>query len=140
MPHLGINQDEASAIADWLLRLPAEKPEEIEQKGAKDAKKVGKEKRPQPSADAGEQLFLTLGCLACHQHGSLGESGLFGGGDLTKIAAKRPAEFFSRWLADPASLNKLHRMPVFELTADERTSLSLWLAQQGAAGDAPIAL
>ena len=131
MPHLGISQEEALAIADWLFRFPTLKPSEVEQKGTKDAEKSGKEKRPKPSAESGEQLFLTLGCLACHQHGSLGESGLFGGGDLTKISAKRPAEFFSRWLVDPASLNKHHRMPVFELSTDERTSLSLWLAQQG---------
>ncbi|MCU0880073.1 MAG: hypothetical protein MUF06_20065, partial [Pirellulaceae bacterium] len=84
-----------------------------------------------PSADEGQRLFLTLGCLACHQHGELGESGLFGGGDLTAIGAKRPQEFFARWLADPASLNRHHRMPVFDLSAVERDSLALWLGQQG---------
>ena len=52
----------------------------------------------------GEQLFLSLGCLACHTWGDLGASGWLGGGDLTHIAAKRPPDFFAAWLADPARL------------------------------------
>ncbi|HEX5104200.1 MAG TPA: c-type cytochrome, partial [Pirellulaceae bacterium] len=141
MPHFGLSQEEAETVTTWLTRLPVEEGRQIEQKGAKDVRKAGKEKsskekKPQPSAEEGERLYLTLGCLACHQHGDLGESGLFGGGDLTNIAAKRPAEFFARWLTDPASLNKHHRMPVFELSADERTSLALWLAKQRAVGNA----
>ncbi len=47
----------------------------------------------------GERLFLTTGCLACHQVGELGRPSLFGGGDLTTVARKRPADFFARWLA-----------------------------------------
>jgi mono/diheme cytochrome c family protein len=138
MPHFGMERDEAAAIAGWLLQLGKV---EVEQKDAKNAK-IGtdksqkSEKLSKPSGEQGERLFLTLGCLACHQHGDLGESGLFGGGDLTSIAAKRPAGFFDRWLADPASLNKHHRMPVFALSADERASLSLWLARQSAVGNA----
>src|SRR4029450_10495478 len=34
-------------------------------------------------------------------------------------------------LAEPAKLNPDHRMPVFDLTAGERTSLSLYLASLG---------
>src|SRR4029453_6060077 len=88
-----------------------------------------------PSAQEGQRLFVTLGCLACHQHGELGESGLFGGGDLTNVAAKRPPEFFARWLADPASLNRHHRMPVFDFSSNERASLSLWLTERSPAND-----
>ena len=134
MPHFDLTKVEAADIASWLLRLPAEKPAEpkaIEQKDAKTAKK-GKEKAKdgptRPSAEQGQHLFLTLGCLACHQHGELGESGLFGGGDLTNIAAKRPPEFFARWLTDPASLNRHHRMPVFDLSKGERESLAMFLS------------
>ena len=142
MPHFGLAREEAADIAAWLLRLPAPQiAQEVEQKDAKNAKSAaakekgkakakGKYAPPQPSPEEGQRLFLTLGCLACHQHGELGESGLFGGGDLTSIAAKRPAPFFARWLADPASLNRDHRMPVFDLKPAERESLALWLASQ----------
>jgi cytochrome c553 len=142
MPHFDLSKSEAADIAAWLLRQPAEKQpsEKPEPKAAKSAKGgKGKDSPPKPSADEGQRLFLTLGCLACHQHGELGESGLFSGGELSAIAAKRPAAYFERWLADPASLNRQHRMPVFDLSVAERQSLALWLAGQGAAAD-PAAL
>ena len=107
MPHFGLTRREAADLAAWLL---SEKPEKGKPKDPEDTEnprersKQRKEKDSKPSAAEGQRLFVTLGCLACHQHEELGESGLFGGGDLTKIAAKRPQEFFSRWLADPASL------------------------------------
>jgi mono/diheme cytochrome c family protein len=135
MPHFALSAAEAADVAAWLTRLPAEPAPESPRTESKQPakKKTGKAKSspPKPSAAEGERLFLTLGCLACHQHGELGESGLFGGGDLTAIGAKRPAAFFARWLADPASLNRHHRMPVFDLSAVERDSLALWLGQQG---------
>lgn len=125
MPAYGFSADDAKAIAAYLLASPsAEKPNE---------QTAGKKPKDPPTAVAGERLFLTLGCLACHQVKDLGESGLFGGGDLSKIASKRPALFFSTWLADPAKLNPDHRMPVFDLTEDERTSLSHYLAALGSA-------
>ncbi len=139
MPHFGLAREEAVDVATWLLRA---NPEEKEQKGAENAEdsRNGKGKAKgtasKPLAQEGQRLFVTQGCLACHQHGELGESGLFGGGDLSKVAAKRPAEFFARWLADPASLNRHHRMPTFELSSDERASLSLWLADSGASDNA----
>ena len=80
----------------------------------------------------GERLFVSLGCLACHTWRDLGSSGWFGGGDLTHIAEKRPPEFFAAWLADPAPFNRDHRMPTFTLTALERTSLGMFLADQKA--------
>ena len=92
-----------------------------------------------PDAKAGERLFVSLGCLACHTWQDLGASGWFGGGDLTHIGDKRPAAFFTDWLSEPARLNRDHRMPVFPLSADERASLSLFLAAQksGKAGPEP---
>ena len=64
--------------------------------------------------------------------GTLGESGLFGGGDLTALLQKRPADFLVRWLENPAAINRSHRMPVFTFTADELKSLSLWAKEQAA--------
>ena len=85
------------------------------------------------NAEHGSHLFHTLGCLACHTSDGLGTSGLFGGGDLTNVAEKRPASFFARWLADPASINTDHRMPVFKLTDQERSDLAAYLASKKSA-------
>ncbi|HUE74822.1 MAG TPA: c-type cytochrome [Pirellulaceae bacterium] len=137
MPTFGLSPEDAAAIAAYLIPPvksappPMTKAPAAEGKRSKATaeKKKGDQPEP-PSAKQGERLFLTMGCLACHQLGQLGESGLFGGGDLSSIVEKRPGDFFARWLADPASINRHHRMPVFDLSKDERTSLSLFLAQQ----------
>ncbi|QDU25080.1 Cytochrome c [Anatilimnocola aggregata] len=137
MPYLGMDPSEAEVLADWLLtshspqqpkQKPASQPKEAPPKESNSKQK--KEKRAPPSAAEGERLFFTQGCLACHQRGEFGESGLFGGGDLTHVAAKRPAEYFARWLEQPESLNRDHRMPVFALTADQRQSLALYLGKE----------
>jgi hypothetical protein len=80
-----------------------------------------------PSAQIGQRLLLTLGCLACHRVDELGTAGLFSGGDLARVAEKRPSAFFDRWLQDPASINPAHRMPVFSLAAQERADLAAYL-------------
>jgi mono/diheme cytochrome c family protein len=124
MPSFGLSEDEAKAIGAYLDANPPAR---------ESPRKPGGQSKPSPSAAKGERLVLTLGCLACHQVHELGESGLFGGGDLSKVASKRPAPFFGAWLAEPAKLNPDHRMPVFELNQDERASLSLYLATLGTA-------
>lgn len=95
-----------------------------------DNKKKPKKKPRGPSAQFGRDLFLQVGCLACHQWNGLGTDTLFSGGDLSDIAAKRPDDFFLRWLDDPSQLNIDHRMPKVTLSDLERRDLSLWLAQQ----------
>ena len=132
MPHFRLSADDAQAVAAYLLvtqekavTKPAPKP------ASQPAPARRGKQPPPPSAAAGRELFRSIGCLACHQAEGLGTAGLFGGGDLSAIAAKRPAAFFDAWLRDPAKLNADHRMPVFTLTAHERTSLSLYLASLG---------
>ncbi len=70
---------------------------------------------------------------------------LFAGGDLSKVSVKRTRNFFFRWLADPAQVNRQHRMPIFDLTPLEQLDLIEFLSEQGseasendslAAGDA----
>jgi len=115
MPSFGFTADQAAAIADALLAASAAPPGTVE-------------KSPLGVADAGGKLFHTLGCLACHRLGELGESGLFGGGDLAAVARKRPADFFVRWLETPSAINPSHRMPVFALTPEERANLAAFLS------------
>jgi mono/diheme cytochrome c family protein len=139
MPDFGLAESEAAAIAAWLLRepaiknevkLPPDRPVRSKANGSK-KKKGDEHEAPRPAAALGERLLLTRGCLACHQLGELGESGLFGGGDLTQLARKRPADFLLRWLSDPAAINRSHRMPTFTFTPDELKSLDLWWRERG---------
>jgi cytochrome c553 len=128
MPALGLSDKQAVALADWLLQ-PRGPEREAKQPDRRSSAKRGSEKG-RPDAKTGERLFVSLGCLACHSWRDLGVSGWLGGGDLTHIADKRPPGFFNIWLAEPARLNRDHRMPVFTLSNKERTSLALFLAEQ----------
>ncbi|HEY7426291.1 MAG TPA: c-type cytochrome, partial [Gemmataceae bacterium] len=131
MPTFGLSDAQAEAITDYLLTSRREEqPVSVPPRAEKSRKKT-----PKPDANTGERLFLMLGCLACHNWRDLGASGWLGGGDLTHIADKRPPGFFTTWLADPSQLNRDHRMPVFALSAEECTSLSLFLAAQKTEGE-----
>ncbi|MEX2115210.1 MAG: c-type cytochrome, partial [Pirellulales bacterium] len=139
MPHFALAPDDAAAVADYLIAaaLPDEplsndrlKELETIRPSAED-KTNSKQSAEKPSAAAGAALFNTVGCLACHRVGKVGSDGLFGGGDLTSIASKRPPGFFARWLAHPEHINRQHRMPVFALSELERDSLSLYLQTLG---------
>jgi mono/diheme cytochrome c family protein len=112
MPRFDLTETDAHAVAAFLVS---------------DAPAKTSTGQPMGDLDRGRRLFMTLGCLACHQVGDLGASGMFGGGDLSFVADKRPADFFSRWLADPAQINSAHRMPVFRLSESERDDLATWL-------------
>ncbi len=135
MPAFGLSKTQSEALADWLL-APRESERDTERRDAPSPAARASKKRDKPNPKIGEQLFVSLGCLACHTWRDLGASGWLGGGDLTHIADKRPAGFFAGWLDDPARLNRDHRMPVFQLSNTERTSLALFLAEQKAGGGA----
>lgn len=119
MPAFDLSTAQVAALAAYLMRTTDDKSTNIVTVIA--APPVG-------DAHAGERLFRTTGCLACHRAGHLGQHTLFGGGDLSRIADKRPREFFAAWLRDPAKINPAHRMPVFKLTVGETADLAAYLA------------
>ncbi len=114
IPALNISTDEVASLTAWL-GTSSDKPARADA----------------TQADPGRRLFLSLGCLSCHTWRGVGDSSPWGGGDLTAIASKRPTHFFERWLAQPAALNPDHRMPVFELSDEERRHLADFLSVQG---------
>ena len=121
MPHFALSDDEARAIAAYLLSSEAAIRKEADSAtGTMHGDKT-----------QGETLFLTRGCLACHTVSNAETEYLFSGGSLSQVAAKRPAEFFEQWLAKPQDLNRDHRMPTFDLTTTERGNLSAYLAGLG---------
>lgn len=119
MPHFTIGPEQAENLADYLLGdneshdgdTPAADPSSSE------------------AASAGESLFLSIGCIACHRWNDLGGASLFSGGDLSTIGRKRPASFFAAFLQSPARFNRDHRMPIFDLSEEERAQLASFLVQ-----------
>jgi cytochrome c2 len=103
-------------------------------------------------AAAGERLLLTMGCLACHEVDNEIPSGVgpWGGPDLRAGGQARRARWQAReldeagevggqareaswlmqWLRDPGPLNRAHRMPVFELSDEERRQLTAALLER----------
>jgi len=115
MPHFDLSDDDAKAVAEYLLSesQPRVQEKNLPVKG---------------SASSGEALVLRLGCAACHKVGELGRADVMGGPELTNIAAKRPKEFFATWLKDPAKLNPDHRMPIYDLNDKQRDDIAAYLA------------
>lgn len=123
MPHFDLSQPEAQAVSAYLYANSTASPKPVRVKAKKEA-----------DPERGALVLHQVGCLACHQVDGVGAQGLFDGGDLTKIAAKRPADFFIRWLKDPASVNSAHRMPVVRLENQELVDLAAYLGQRGESG------
>lgn len=82
-----------------------------------------------PEHYRGKQLFVAKGCITCHVHGDVQDSGPVPiGPDLTKPAYA--ADYLKMWLADPTMRppkdpNK--RMPKLELKPQEITALVAFL-------------
>jgi len=125
MPGLGLSREDARHIVAYLL-------EESDSSATK-LKPVPTNAVTTPQAEttsdakAGDELFHSVGCLACHSVGPLGSRRLSGGGDLAAVGDKRPADFFARWLSAPQQIDARHRMPVFPLTDEERANLAGYL-------------
>ncbi|MCO6458945.1 MAG: c-type cytochrome [Pirellulaceae bacterium] len=139
MPRFEFSRQQAEALAAYLLHRevgpntetsPVDSVEPAKATGQARPNGQSKKSKSEPPADPaeGRRLLLTIGCLACHQLDSLGSKSLLGGGDLTAIAAKRPAGYFARWLTQPLSVNRQHRMPQFDLTPDEQRHLAAFLS------------
>jgi glucose/arabinose dehydrogenase/cytochrome c2 len=115
MPDFGISVDEAHAVSTFLLSGEA----------------VALRQHRSGSARRGQQLFERIGCVACHSVEKRGRDALFGGGDLTAVAKKRPTPFFFTWLLQPNEINPDYRMPVFALSLTEASDLAEYLANLG---------
>jgi len=136
MPEFGLNEKEARAVEAFLRQQS--QPATLSQV------------QPKPGqlddlTRAGQVLFHSLGCLACHEQGDwnkddqsqdvaptaaplAAKTSPLGGGDLSRIGEKRTLAWLQSWLSEPAKLNADHRMPVFALKRDSKTDEVLQLA------------
>jgi cytochrome c2 len=68
-----------------------------------------------PSADRGEWVFQSRGCLACHTHGEFPESHADQGPDLTRLRAKldtpKGRDWLYSWVRDPQKYHARTVMP-----------------------------
>ncbi|MCA9188470.1 MAG: c-type cytochrome [Planctomycetales bacterium] len=82
---------------------------------------------PEGDPRTGEQLFVSIGCLACHSLGQVGGPVRYGGGELSTIGGKRSATSIALLLREPHRVNNLHRMPTFELSKQQAADLASYL-------------
>lgn len=110
MPGFGLTRNEASAVAAFLLSISKkpQKPNSLQIREGDNAK--------------GTRLLNSLGCVACHQVRAqqVPLATPYDAPDLTHVAERRSADWLNRWLQAPDSLNANHRMPIFELSNEER--------------------
>jgi hypothetical protein len=130
MPGFELSKEHATAIAAALV-------DSSENVKLESLPKPGKGRNDNNDRDAGLTLINSLGCLACHSTKpevasdaaeTVVEASLFGGGSLANIGSKRSIEWFNTWLRKPESLNRSHRMPVFDLSSQECRQLALALS------------
>lgn len=120
MPHFRLDEEQARHLAAFLVQLSApvklDEPKALKTKPPKEGDPVVTPQR------RGEVLIRSIGCLACHRFGDLGNSNNlpFAGPDLTSVGTRRSQSWLLTWLSDPQRLNADHRMPVFTLTDEER--------------------
>lgn len=96
----------------------------------------------------GKQVFMSKGCVACHNFGG-GDSAT--GPDLKGVTERRTADWIKKWIDDPAAMLKSDpqaqelskkyttHMPKFGLTAEEIDQVIeyfKWQDQQGATAQA----
>ncbi len=133
MPHFAMTEKQSQAVAAYLFGLSKDQsPKKLAAVKQPKPKRGQKLKKP---VERGHDLFVGMGCLACHEKGGLGTQDLLGGGSLEKVAEKRPQDYFARWLLNPAAINAHHRMPRFELSALEASDLATYLQQDAAKSD-----
>lgn len=152
MPSMGLSRAEAEAIAAFLraasqpiksARGATAKPEKGNPQKGKSTKTLSlqgnliQKNFNHPNPENGKKLATSIGCLACHHWQKTGIPSPFGGGDLSSVGDKRPANFFENWLRQPETMNPRHRMPVFTLEKPEIADLAAFMAQLKTKKSAP---
>ncbi len=118
MPEFQIDNQQANDITAYLQSVSTKKM------------KLPKlnSKKPADDRKQGELLVRSLGCLACHVVNNLGQSDLFGGGELSHVGSKRSAQWLLQWMRKPETLNAHHRMPAFSLNGKQSQQIAAYLA------------
>ncbi len=77
----------------------------------------------------GKALFGAKGCVQCHHHAALAESGKFAGSDTPDLTNYRPdPAYLRRWLKNPPEVKPGTTMPVLNLNDAEIEALIAFLS------------
>ncbi len=87
-------------------------------------------------AEAGATLFAQTGCLGCHTYGGFG-AGNLGAPDLTEVGQTNDAEYFVRYLSNPAAFGNTVMGSYAYLGEENLAALAAFLAASdgGEGGD-----
>jgi cytochrome c2 len=80
----------------------------------------------------GKALFSAKGCVTCHHHAAIANSGTGPGGEFPDLTAYRwNADYLRSWLKDPAAVKPNTYMPNLGLKQDEIEALIAFLSASG---------
>jgi cbb3-type cytochrome oxidase cytochrome c subunit len=79
---------------------------------------------PEGLVARGGRSFTSQGCYGCHL---VGKYGTPIGPDLSRVGAKYPVSYLTRWLRDPESVRPTAHMPKLELTPEDIQGLAAYL-------------
>ncbi len=124
MVRVGLDAARIDAIAAWA---------------ASRAVAVPPTPRPDPAnVAAGEALFTTRGCAACHTFGARTSGpGVATAPDLRHARERMTDDALVAWILDPASVSPEATMPAFGLTRDEAVRVRDYLVLADPGGAAP---
>ena len=127
MPHFDFSEEQATQVAAFLISR-SDQPRSDKTPVFKDG-----------DLAVGTTLLLSSGCIACHElpatvkqqadaagsqeHLNPSVRSPYAAPSLAAVAERRSAGWLNRWLKDPASLNSSHRMPIFDLSDEERRQM-----------------
>jgi hypothetical protein len=80
-----------------------------------------------PSVEFGEILFVSKGCVSCHQHNAIAYEGVETNIGPNVTSPDVSADFLRLWLQDPAQIRPNTQMPDLELTDAEIEALTAFL-------------
>ncbi|HXH61486.1 MAG TPA: c-type cytochrome [Fimbriimonadaceae bacterium] len=116
MPNFGFKEDEAKAIAAYLLTLHDWKP----------AHQFTYTPLTPAQMDKADKLVVSIGCTGCHV--IQGEGSPFGP-ELTHVASKASPSWLYSWIENPKAYLPNSKMPVFGLDADQIALITNYLIQ-----------
>ena len=125
MPRFDLTEEERLALALFVTN-------ERELRGVDDAFRDAQSRHPDVTREVGRDVFLNLGCGACHTHPEGAASVV--GPDLASEGNRVRESWLSRYLSDPVTIRPAgalpgrgSRMPDFDLTTEETAAIVSYL-------------
>lgn len=115
MPEFGLDEKDTLAISAYIM-------------ASSDKDYVLPEKFESGDPENGQELFESVGCLACHE---LGDKGEVFGPSLNNIGEKVNADWLVSWLSAPKKYNDHSIMPDLRLTKEQASNITSYLMQFG---------